>query len=97
MISGRVPKLSWGKLTSEADLIFLAANRREDLDGIGELKASLAADGGLWIVRPKGAAEISERDVRERARAAGLLDVKVCAFSATHTAEKLVVPRAKRG
>ena len=29
-------------------------------------------------------------------KAAGLVDVKVVAFSATHTAEKFVIPVAKR-
>jgi hypothetical protein len=47
-------------------------------------------------VRPKGVPEISEKDVMDRGRAAGLVDVKVCAFSATHTAEKLVIPKARR-
>jgi len=39
---------------------------------------------------------ITERDVMEAAKAAGLVDVKVARFSETLTAEKLVIPVAQR-
>jgi hypothetical protein len=50
----------------------------------------------LWIVYPKGKSEIREIDVLAAGKAAGLVDVKVVAFSATHTALKFVRPKAKR-
>jgi hypothetical protein len=56
----------------------------------------LKPNGALWIVRPKGRPEISERAVMAAGKAAGLVDVKVVSFSATHTAEKFVIPLAKR-
>jgi hypothetical protein len=40
---------------------------------------------------------LNENHVREAALDAGLVDVKVARFSATHSALKLVVPKAKRG
>ncbi|MBI5766694.1 MAG: hypothetical protein HZA93_02795 [Verrucomicrobia bacterium] len=39
----------------------------------------------------------SDVDVMRAAKAAGLIDNKVCGFSATHTALKLVIPPAARG
>jgi hypothetical protein len=54
----------------------------------------------LWIVFPKGKPKapenIAERDVFSVGRAAGLKDVKVVGFSATHTALKFVIPVSKR-
>lgn len=47
-------------------------------------------------VRPKGTPAIADTDVIAAGRAAGLVDVKVVRFSATHTAEKLVIPVTKR-
>jgi hypothetical protein len=41
-------------------------------------------------------AEVSESAVRAAALAAGLVDVKVARVSATHTAEKFVIPKAER-
>jgi hypothetical protein len=53
-------------------------------------------NGALWVIRPKGRKEISERAVMDAGKAAGLVDVKVVSFSETHTAEKFVIPVAQR-
>ena len=47
----------------------------------------------MW---PKGRPELREDDIRRAALAIDLVDVKVAAFSATHSALKLVIPVAKR-
>jgi len=78
------------------DMMFYGAERREMLDRIVELKKSLKPDGALWVIRPKGSAAISESEVMSAGKRAGLVDVKVVSFSATHTAEKFVIPRADR-
>jgi hypothetical protein len=79
-----------------SDAIFLGARKEADLTRLEKLKASLKPDGALWIIRPKGDPEISERAVMQAGKAAGLVDVKVVSFSPTHTAEKFVIPRAAR-
>ena len=56
----------------------------------------LKRDGAIWVIRPKGHADISERDVMKAGKTAGLVDVKVVRFSETHTAEKFVIPVARR-
>jgi hypothetical protein len=56
----------------------------------------VAAGGALWIVYPKGVRPVTEGDVLAAGRAAGLVDVKVARFSATHTALRFVAPRAAR-
>ena len=78
------------------DLIFLAATDREALWQLGPLQEYLERDGAIWTIRPKGVKQITERDVMEAAKLAGLVDVKVAKFSETHTAEKLVIPVAQR-
>lgn len=80
----------------ERDLIFFAVNRREDLSRLTELRRALQLAGAIWILRPKGNPAITEADVMAAGKAAGLVDVKVVRFSATHTAEKLVIPVAHR-
>jgi hypothetical protein len=79
-----------------AEILFYGAERREALDRISGLKAVLKPDGALWVIRPKGSAAISESEVMAAGKRAGLVDVKVVSFSATHTAEKFVIPRAAR-
>lgn len=74
------------------DAVFYAADDRAKLKRLGELRAHLKPNGAMWVVRPKGSLRISERDVMAAGKAAGLVDVKVVRFSATHTAEKFVIP-----
>jgi hypothetical protein len=85
-----------GKPKSGSDAIFYGASTRADLARLSTLKSSLADNGALWIIRPKGVKEITEDDVMAAGKAAGLVDVKVVRFSDTHTAEKFVVPVAQR-
>jgi hypothetical protein len=79
-----------------ADIVFYGAEHREMLDRLGDLKRSLKPDGALWVIRPKGSSAISESEVMNAGKRAGLVDVKVVSFSKTHTAEKFVIPRADR-
>jgi hypothetical protein len=74
----------------KCDLLFLAAPRSRELDRIGKLKASLQAGGALWVIYPKGVSQIKEIEVIQAGRAAGMKDVKVARFSATHTGLKFV-------
>jgi hypothetical protein len=85
-----------GKTAKDLDLIFVTATRRSDLRGLAALKKQIRPDGAIWVLRPKGRDEITERDVMAAGKAAGLVDVKVAAFSPTLTAEKFVIPVAAR-
>jgi hypothetical protein len=74
----------------KCDLLFLAAAKSADLNRILKLKADLKPGGALWVVYPKGVPEIKEIQVIQAGRAAGMKDVKVARFSATHTGLKFV-------
>jgi hypothetical protein len=91
-----VTLLSIGKVLRGSDAIFFGATKATQLTRLEKLKAALQPAGALWIIRPKGRPEISEGAVMSAGKAAGLVDVKVVSFSATHTAEKFVIPRAAR-
>jgi len=56
----------------------------------------LSSAGALWIVYPKGKQAIKEQQVLDAGKAAGLVDIKIVSFSATHTALKFVRPKATR-
>lgn len=85
------------RATKGADVIFLGAKKTADLAKIKTLiKSSMDRDGSLWVVRPKGVKSITEKDSMAAGHAAGLVDVKVVAFSETHTAEKYVIPKKYR-
>jgi hypothetical protein len=96
-LRARVAELCEGKVARDSDLVFFGVDNAEELERLGVIKKALRANGALWIVRKKGsAATVSEGAVLSAGRAAGLVDVKVVAFSGTHTAEKLVIPIDQR-
>jgi len=91
-----VAHLSIGRVVKACDAIFFGVTKEAALTRLEKLTASLKPNGALWIIRPKGRPEISERATMAAGRAAGLVDVKVVAFSPTHTAEKFVIPVSQR-
>jgi hypothetical protein len=50
----------------------------------------------IWTLRPKGSKDLTEQEMMRAGQTAGLVDVKVMSFSDTLTAEKFVIPVAKR-
>jgi hypothetical protein len=96
-LRGRIGAFVEGEPGEGRDLVFFGVRARADLDRLAALAGALSPRGGLWVIRPKGRAEITEAEVRAAARAAGLVDVKVASFSPTHTADKFVIPAAARG
>jgi hypothetical protein len=60
------------------------------------LEASIKPNGAIWVVYPKGQKHIREIDVMAAGKSAGLTDNKVCRFSETHKALRLVIPLARR-
>jgi hypothetical protein len=89
VVEGRVPE--------GAATIFFGVETKDALRKVPLLRARMAADGALWVVRPKGSTSVTERDVFDAIRDAGLKDMKVVSFSKTHTAHKCVVPVEMRG
>jgi hypothetical protein len=79
-----------------ADVVLYGVETTAELGRLATLREAIKPDGAIWVVRRKGGAGVSEKDSMAAGKAAGLVDVKVCAFSATHTAEKYVIPRAAR-
>jgi hypothetical protein len=79
-----------------SDIIFFGAATADELTKIKKLLPFLAGNGALWVVYPKGRKEITEVQVLNAGRAAGLYDVKVVGYSPTHTALKFVRPKDKR-
>ena len=91
-----VAEVAIGRVPDERDAIFFGVVDAKELARLPILKRSLKQNGALWVIRPKGRPEISERAVMDAGQAAGLVDVKVISFSPTHTGEKFVIPVVNR-
>ena len=73
------------------DLLFYAADSAEALARVDALVPMLSEKGALWIVSKKGkAATVKDTEVMAAAKAYGLVDNKVVAFSPTHSSLRFV-------
>ncbi len=96
-IGARGAVLESGARSKRLDMIFFAANRPRDLARLGAIAARLEPAGAIWLIRAKGrGAPVSERESMAAGKKAGLVDVKVVSYSDTHSAEKYVIPVARR-
>src|SRR3984893_1135541 len=88
------PEFAERKPAADIDLIFFNAEQKKDLARLAQLRRSITKNGGIWVVYPKGRQDIRELDVITAGKAAGLPDTKVCGFSNTHTAPRVLRPQA---
>jgi hypothetical protein len=84
------------KIVDGVGWIFFGVQTCEGLGGVKKIAAKMKGSAALWVIYPKGQKNITEMDVIGAGREAGLKDVKVVGFSATHTALKFVIPVEKR-
>lgn len=95
-LKSRTSEVTEGKPTKDSDLIFFGAEQDAALEKMRGLPRSLKPNGAVWVVYPKGRKDITESSVFAAGKRAGLVDVKVASFSATHTALKFVIPLKNR-
>lgn len=93
----RATRVVVGRLAPDSDVVILGAETVAQLARLAKASAAIARDGAIWVVHPKGAASaLRDLEIFAEAKRLGLTYTKVARFSATHTAEKLVIPKSKR-
>ncbi len=95
-LRARAACVSNGKVTKDADAIFLGASSLAGLGRMPELVECMKREGAIWTITPKGKSGIKDTDVMAAGKASGLVAVKVVSFSDTHSANKFVIPKADR-
>jgi len=80
----------------ETDVVLMRADSVRDLARLAKLERTIARNGMIWVIWPKGRPELKEDHVRGAALKQGLVDVKVCAFSDALSGLKLVIPVDRR-
>jgi bifunctional DNA-binding transcriptional regulator/antitoxin component of YhaV-PrlF toxin-antitoxin module len=97
LIGERTTDLTEGWPEPDTDIVLVGAESFEDLSRLQDIAACIRPNGAIWVVSRKGkTATIRDVDVIEAAKAARMVDNKVCAFSPTHTALRLVIPVTRR-
>lgn len=89
----KVAKTARGK---DFDVIFVAASSKKDLEKLPGLREMIKDDGGIWIVYPKGNADLTEREVLTAGRTLQLTDNKQVKINEVLTSVRVVIPVAQR-
>ncbi len=96
-IAARTTDLTDGWPEPDTDVVLFGADTWEGLAPLRELAALIRPNGAIWVVSRKGKTRtLRDVEVIEAAKVARLVDNKVCSFSTTHTAIRLVIPVARR-
>jgi hypothetical protein len=85
------------RVSAGTDIVFIGIEQPADLRKLRDVRARMRDDAAVWIVHPKGkGATVRDDEVRQGIAEAGLVDVKIAAFSERLTSTKAMVPRAAR-
>ncbi len=95
-LESRTDDLAFRRPRTNSDVIIFSAASPTDLVRLNALKRQIKPNGAVWVLWPKGRQELKSSDVRRAAADAGLVDVKVAAFSDVLSALKLVIPVDQR-
>ncbi len=95
-LEARTKDLAFRRPRKDSDVIIYAVTRTTELVRLNGLKRQIKKNGAIWVLWPKGRQELKSSDVRQAAADAGLVDVKVAAFSDILSGLKLVIPVALR-
>ncbi len=85
-----------GKVPKGATMVLWRIEKPAALSKLTSIAKSIARDGAIWVVHPRGNAAVADTVIFAAAKDAGLTYTKVVRFSETDTAEKLVIPKAAR-
>jgi len=96
-LAERTSEVSRGKSARERDVVFVGVERDAHLPRIERALNAMLDDGAIWVIHPKGRDGVADTSIFEKAKTLNLTYTKVARVSETHTAEKLVRPRASRG
>jgi len=93
----RTRDITEGDPLPDSDLVFLGIDDGSELQALGRLRPQIVSNGAIWVVSRKGKdATVRDIEVMAAAKAVGLVDNKVVAFSSERTSIRLVIPVALR-
>lgn len=89
-------EVSLGEAPDGVEIAFLGVEGPDDMTRLAELRDTIARDGAVWVVSPRGVPGFNSNDVMRLGLETGMVDVKIARFSGTHTATKFVIRKNDR-
>jgi hypothetical protein len=85
-----------GKVPKDAPMVLWRIEKQASLSKLASIAKSIARDGAIWVIHPRGVAAVADTVIFAAAKEAGLTYTKVARVSEVDTAEKLVIPKSAR-
>jgi hypothetical protein len=85
-----------GKVPKDAPMVLWRIEKPASLTRLASIGKSIARDGAVWVIHPRGVAAVADTVIFAAAKEAGLTYTKVARVSDVDTAEKLVIPKSAR-
>ncbi|MGH2465879.1 MAG: DUF3052 family protein [Candidatus Limnocylindrales bacterium] len=96
-LAERTHDISEAEPLPDSNLVFLGIDDGTELHQLAFLRTRIVSNGAIWVVSRKGKrATVRDIEVMAAAKAVGLVDNKVVAFSQLSTAVRLVIPLSMR-
>lgn len=89
-------KISTRKSGRDRDWIFVGVEQPSDLKLLEGLTGLIKSNGAVWIVFPKGRADLKAENLIPAGKANGLVDTKIARVSDRLTGVKFVIPIKQR-
>jgi hypothetical protein len=96
-LAERTPNVSREKAARGCDVVFVGVESDAHLSRIERAMNAMSDEGAIWVIHRKGREGVADTAIFAKAKTLDLTYTKVARVSDTHTAEKLVRPRASRG
>jgi hypothetical protein len=97
VLAERTQDITEGDPLPGSNVVVVGMDDGTELEQLAHLRTRIVSNGAIWVVSRKGKqATIRDIEVMAAAKAVGLVDNKVVAFSASHTSIRLVIPIALR-
>jgi hypothetical protein len=85
-----------GTVATDLDMVLVQVDRQDDFVVLPAAARAIVQAGAVWVIHPKGRADLKDTDVMAAGKLAGLVDNKVARVSDTHSGLRFVIPKANR-
>ncbi len=95
-LAGSGATVSRGRVRAGSTVVLFGVRVVEDLNKLGQIRDRIDPAGGIWVLHRRGKDGVKDVEIFAAGKAVGLVANKVMRFSETHSADRLVIPKALR-
>lgn len=88
--------VSYGRVRNGSTVVLFGVESIGDLARLGKIREVVDPAAGIWVIHRRGPEAVKDVEIFAAGKKLGLVSNKVMRFSDTHSADRLVIPKADR-